>query len=95
MASVSVGIVDNGFDIEHEDLSVGLLNEGVNSYEDHGTHVSGLVGATMDNLDSTKEWPNIYDDKMKDYMALRGDWDNVGKSIRKETRNFKRTSFRH
>lgn len=49
MASVSVGIVDNGFDIEHEDLSVGLLNEGVNSYEDHGTHVSGLVGATMDN----------------------------------------------
>ena len=42
------------------------------------------------SLDSTKEWPNIYDDKMKDYMALRGDWDNVG-----ETRNFKRTSFRH
>ena len=47
------------------------------------------------SLDSAKEWPNIYDDKMKDYMALRGDWDNVGKSIRKETRNFKRTSFRH
>ena len=47
------------------------------------------------SLDSTKEWPNIYDDKMKDYMALRGDGDNVGKAIRKETRNFKRTSFRH
>lgn len=42
------------------------------------------------NLHGTKEWPNLSDDKMKDYKALRSDWENVGKSIRRETRGFKR-----
>lgn len=45
------------------------------------------------SLKSTKEWPDISNDREKDYMALRGDWDNVGESIRREARNFKRTSF--
>lgn len=41
------------------------------------------------NLSGTKEWPNISEDRKKDYEALRGDWDNVGREIRKETRNFR------
>ena len=40
------------------------------------------------NLGGTKEWPDLSEDRMKDYKALRSDWDNVGKSIREETRNF-------
>lgn len=42
------------------------------------------------NLGGTKDWPDISIDKKRDYEALRGDWDNVGRAIRKETRNFKR-----
>lgn len=49
METVSVGVVDSGFDDNHEDLSIELLNPSVNSPSDHGTHVSGLIGATMDN----------------------------------------------
>lgn len=42
------------------------------------------------DLTATKEWPNISGEKTKDYEALRSDWDNVGRAIRKETRDFKR-----
>lgn len=41
-------------------------------------------------LNGTKEWPDLSDDKLKDYRALRSDWENVGKSIRKEARNFEK-----
>ena len=42
------------------------------------------------DLSGTKEWPELSDDKTKDYKALRGDWENVGEFIRKETRGIKR-----
>lgn len=42
------------------------------------------------SLGGTKEWPDLSKDRMRDYEALRGDWDNVGRAIRKETRDFKR-----
>ncbi|PWJ49370.1 hypothetical protein [Faecalicatena contorta] len=42
------------------------------------------------NLSGTKEWPNLSDDKMKDYRALRSDWEDVGNSIRRETRNLRK-----
>lgn len=45
----NVGVVDNGFDTMHEDLSIEVLNDDVNNAEDHGTHVSGIIGATANN----------------------------------------------
>ena len=46
---IDVGIVDNGFDTDHEDLQIDVLNHDVNSKEDHGTHVAGIIGATANN----------------------------------------------
>ncbi len=40
------------------------------------------------NFNSTKEWPDISRDSQRDYEALRSDWYNVGRTIRRETRNF-------
>ncbi len=34
------------------------------------------------NLGGTKEWPDIDNNETKDYEALRGDWEYVGKYIR-------------
>lgn len=45
----------------------------------------------LDISGSTKVWPNLSDDRMKDYEALRGDWKNVGDTIRRETRGFEQT----
>lgn len=42
------------------------------------------------DLSSTKDWPQIDNGKRADYEAIKGDWENVGKIIRKETGNFKR-----
>lgn len=42
------------------------------------------------DLSGTKEWPNISNSKTKDYEALRSDWENVGKEIRKGTDSFRR-----
>lgn len=53
--------------------------------------LDGFVKAL--DLFGTKEWPDLSNDKEKDYMALRGDWDNVGKSIQRETRNFRDKRF--
>ena len=41
---------------------------------------------TLD-LNGTKEWPDLSRYQERDYAALRSDWENVGKSIRRETRN--------
>lgn len=48
MNDVHVGILDVGFDTNHEDLTFGeipLFNEEKN----HGTHVAGIIGATYNN----------------------------------------------
>ncbi len=47
--TVTVGVVDNGFDDVHEDVDMRVLNAGTLNTEDHGTHVAGIVGATHDN----------------------------------------------
>lgn len=40
------------------------------------------------NLYGTKKRCDLENSDKKDYQALRGDWENVGRSIRKETRKF-------
>lgn len=42
------------------------------------------------SLYGTRVWPDIYNDKNKDFKALRSDWENVGNSIRRECRDFTR-----
>lgn len=49
LSPVQVGVIDNGFDQKHEDLSIEIVNPDVVNREDHGTHVAGIIGAEMDN----------------------------------------------
>lgn len=42
------------------------------------------------DLTGSKEWPDISNDRTKDYEALRSDWKDVGREIRKETRSYRR-----
>ena len=49
LSPVNVGIVDSGFDEDHEDYSIQILNPIVVNAEDHGSHVAGIIGATIDN----------------------------------------------
>ena len=46
---IKVGIVDGGFDLTHEDLSITVLNRALNDADYHGTHVAGIIGATHNN----------------------------------------------
>lgn len=46
----------------------------------------GLI-RTLD-ISGTKEWPNISNNSLKDYLALRRDWENVGSSIKDEVREY-------
>lgn len=48
-STIRVGVVDSGFDTEHEDLKIQVLNTEQNSPADHGTHVAGTIGATANN----------------------------------------------
>ena len=41
------------------------------------------------NIAGTKRWPDLSESEKKDYEALKGDWDNVGCTIREETERFK------
>lgn len=50
--NIKIGIVDDGFDTGHEDLEILFANDtnkAINNKDDHGTHVSGIIGATADN----------------------------------------------
>ena len=44
-----------------------------------------------DLMGVTKIWPEIYNDKKKDYDALKEDWKHVGKAIREETERFSKS----
>lgn len=41
------------------------------------------------DLKGIKKWPNLSDDKKKDYEAIKGDWENVGKELRESTRRYR------
>ncbi len=43
------------------------------------------------DLNGTKGWPKLAGDRRADYEAIRSDWGNVGKTIRGECKNYKRT----
>ena len=52
--SINVGVIDNGFDLDHEDLKgkdtpLPLENYSENTidkdFKDHGTHIAGIIGA--------------------------------------------------
>lgn len=40
---------------------------------------------------SKKNWPDLSRDRKRDYEALRGDWENVGRLIREGTGSYRRT----
>ena len=40
------------------------------------------------DLKGTKRWPNLSDEKKRDYDAIRGDWEDVGREIRKGTQRY-------
>ena len=51
---INIGIVDSGFDVEHEDLKGKFMFpdeffEKNNNISHHGTHVAGIIGAVHDN----------------------------------------------
>lgn len=50
--------------------------------------IHGFVRAL--DLSGTKEWPQITDGRRADYEAIRGDWENVGRTIRNEAGSLKR-----
>ena len=48
---IRVGVIDDGFDFNHEDLGFALTNMGVytNTTKNHGTHVAGTMAAKANN----------------------------------------------
>lgn len=48
--------------------------------------VKGVIRAI--NLSGTKEWPDISNSQETDYLALIGDWEDVGNSIKRECNKY-------
>ena len=46
--NINIGIIDSGFQLNHEDLSIQLASK-ENLLKNHGTHVAGLIGAKRNN----------------------------------------------
>lgn len=47
---IKVGVVDSGFDLDHNDLLANIFYTGpVNFVRHHGTHVAGIIGAQAEN----------------------------------------------
>ena len=44
----------------------------------------------LDLMGVTKNWPDISNDRIRDYNALREDWENIGGTIQKEERSYKK-----
>lgn len=47
-STITIGIVDDGFDTSHEDLSITTINPD-NVPKNHGTEVAGIIGAEANN----------------------------------------------
>ncbi len=49
---ITVGILDSGFDTDHEDLAehISVINENSEEKNSHGTHVAGIIGALNNNV---------------------------------------------
>ena len=82
---IKVGIIDSGFDLNHEDLkgNIHMLEPDYkdNSTDNHGTHVAGIIGAKNNNVgirgiaDTAElvcvDWTPNTDDKTKsDFKAF-------------------------
>lgn len=53
---VKVGVVDDGFDVDHPDLHLRFIHERLEKFnhpEEHGTHVAGIVQQMMPKADIT------------------------------------------
>lgn len=47
--NIKIGIVDLGFDINHEDLKDNIIPYAVSRAHEHGTHIAGIIGAKGNN----------------------------------------------
>lgn len=71
---IKVGIIDSGFDINHEDLNLLFPTEKDrknNEPNNHGTHVAGIIGAKRNN---GKGIAGVIDDKKLDLYAFSRDY---------------------
>lgn len=50
--TINIGVIDDGFDENHKDLNIKYIDsdyQNNNVYNDHGTHVTGIISAKHDN----------------------------------------------